>query len=64
MMCIYYCIKFFPVVFVVLVQNISPLLLAVLSYWLYKVALSRLEAAVLAVSFIGVLILLSGSTIP
>jgi drug/metabolite transporter (DMT)-like permease len=64
MMCIYYCIKFFPVVFVVLVQNISPLLLAVLSYWLYKVALSRLEAAVLVVSFIGVLILLSGSMSP
>jgi drug/metabolite transporter (DMT)-like permease len=61
MMCIYYCIKYFPVVFVVLVQNISPLLLAVLSYWLYKVALSRLELVILVVSFIGVLILLSGS---
>ena len=64
MMCIYYCIKFFPVVFVVLVQNISPLILAVLSYGLYMVTFSRLEAAVLAVSFIGVLILLSGSMSP
>jgi drug/metabolite transporter (DMT)-like permease len=61
MMCIYYCIKYFPVVFVVLVQNISPLLLAVLSYWLYKVVLSRLEVVILVVSFLGVLILLSGS---
>jgi len=49
------------VVFVNLVHNISPLLLAVLSYWLYKVALTRLEIVVLAVSFIGVSLIISGS---
>ena len=60
-MCIYTCIKYFPVVFVSIVNNISPLLIAFLSFILYKVALSYLDLSVLLISFAGVVILITGT---
>jgi drug/metabolite transporter (DMT)-like permease len=60
-MCIYTGIKYFPVIFVTLVQNISPLLIALFSYLLYKVSLSRLDSLNLIISFTGVIILITGT---
>lgn len=61
MMCIYTCIKYFPVVLVSLMSNISPLLIALMSYVLYRVALTCSELMILLVSFVGVIILVTGS---
>lgn len=60
-MCIYTGIKYFPVIFVTLVQNISPLMIALFSYLLYKVSLSRLDSLNLVISFTGVIILITGT---
>jgi drug/metabolite transporter (DMT)-like permease len=60
-MCLYVCIRYFPVVFVTLVQNISPLLLAVFSWYLHGVKLTKIELIVLTLSFIGVVIIISGN---
>jgi drug/metabolite transporter (DMT)-like permease len=60
MVLIYTSIKNFPLVFVSLVQNLTPLLTAVLSYLLFKVALSRQDTVVLLASFIGVTVLITG----
>ena len=47
-------------VFVSLVQNLAPLLVALTSYVLYKQALTRLDTSVLLVSFLGVIMLITG----
>ena len=60
MFCQYQSIKYFPLVFVSLVQNLAPLLVALTSYVLYKLPLTRLDASVLLVSFFGVLLLVTG----
>jgi drug/metabolite transporter (DMT)-like permease len=60
----YTCIKYFPIVVVNLVSNIAPLLIAVMSFFLYKVALSKLEVVILIVSFIGCIILITGAFSP
>ena len=60
MFCQYYTIKYFPLVFVSLVQNLAPLLVALTSYVLYKQALTHLDTSVLLVSFIGVIMLVTG----
>ena len=61
LMCLYSCIKQFPLVLTSLVQNISPLLIALLSYIFLKVGLSKYDMAVLALSFAGVIIIITGS---
>jgi drug/metabolite transporter (DMT)-like permease len=61
LMCLYVCIKHYPLVFVSLVQNISPLLIALFSYYFYRVGLSMHESWILLISFIGVIILVTGS---
>jgi drug/metabolite transporter (DMT)-like permease len=43
-----------------LVQNLAPLLVALTSYVLYKQALTRLDTSVLLVSFLGVIMLITG----
>jgi drug/metabolite transporter (DMT)-like permease len=48
-------------VFVSLVTNIAPLLVALFSYILYKIALQRLDIINLFVSFAGVALLITGS---
>ncbi len=58
---VYYCIMYFPVVFVTLIQNLSPLLIALFSYALYRVKLNLIEVGVLIVSFVGFIILVTGS---
>ena len=52
---------YFPVVFVTLIQNLSPLLIALFSYALYRVKLNLIEVGVLIVSFVGFIILVTGS---
>ena len=47
--------------FVSLVTNIAPLLVALFSYILYKIALERLDIINLFVSFAGVFLLITGS---
>jgi drug/metabolite transporter (DMT)-like permease len=62
MFCSYFAIKYFPLVLVSLVTNITPLLVALVSYFLYKVGLARMDIANLILSFLGVAILISGDT--
>lgn len=57
---VYICAKAFPVVYVGLFQNIVPLSTAALSYLVLKKGLTRLELAVMVVSFIGVILLITG----
>jgi drug/metabolite transporter (DMT)-like permease len=52
---------FFPVVFMTLIQNLSPLLIALFSYMLYRVKLNLIEIGVLITSFVGFIILVTGS---
>jgi drug/metabolite transporter (DMT)-like permease len=54
-------IKTFPLVYVSLVSNMTPLLTAVASYFLFKVGLSRLDTAILLISFGGVTLLITGA---
>jgi drug/metabolite transporter (DMT)-like permease len=58
---VYYCVMFLPVVIVTLVSNLTPLILALLSYLIYKVKLTGIEVGVLIMSFVGFIILISGS---
>lgn len=62
--CMYTCIKYFPVVIVTLVSNIGPLLIALFSFLLYKVSLSKLDVAILLVSFVGCIVLITGTLAP
>lgn len=61
MYCAYLSIKYFPLVFVSLITNIAPLILAVFAYLIYKEKLSALDIVNLLVSFLGVAILLTGT---
>ena len=61
MVAIYTSIKNFPLVYVSLVSNMTPLLTAVASYFLFKKGLGKLDTAILVVSFIGVTLLITGS---
>lgn len=61
MVAIYTSIKNFPLVYVSLVSNMTPLLTAVASYFLFKKGLSKLDTALLVISFIGVTLLITGS---
>lgn len=61
MVCIFSSIKYFPLVFVSLISNLTPLLTALLSFILFKKGLSRLDTAILIVSFVGVTVLITGS---
>jgi len=62
MFCSYFAIKYFTLVLVSLVTNITPLLVALFSYIWYKVGLSRMDIANLILSFLGVAILISGDS--
>lgn len=59
--CGYFAIKYFPLVFVSLVTNLAPLLVALFSYLLYRVGLAKLDIVILLVSFFGVTLLITGS---
>lgn len=61
LVCIYTAAKALPLITVTLVQNLSPLVTAVLSYLLLKKGLTILDSGVLIVSFLGVVILITGS---
>ena len=62
--CLLTSIKYFPVVIVTLVSNIGPLLIALFSFVLHKVKLSRLEIVILLVSFAGCIVLITGTLAP
>lgn len=61
MVCIFSSIKYFPLVFVSLISNLTPLLTALLSFILLKKGLSVLDTTILIVSFIGVTVLITGT---
>ena len=61
MFCNYFAIQYFPMVFVSLVSNIAPLLVALFSYIIYKIALHKLDILNLILSFIGVALLILGT---
>ena len=49
--CSYFAIKYFPLVLVSLVTNIAPLLVALFSFFLHKVALEKMDIANLIISY-------------
>ena len=58
---VYTAVKYLPLIYVSLVTSLSPLLTAIFSYFIFKKGLSKLDIAVLIVSFIGVIILITGA---
>ncbi len=52
--------KSLPLVLVGVVMNLSPLLTAVLSFFFLKKALTTVDAVALVVSFLGVVLLITG----
>ena len=61
-MCMYTSIKYLPLVVVSLVINLAPLLTALLSFLFLGIALSALDTTVLLLSFVGVVIIVTGTT--
>ena len=61
MFCTYYVIKYFPLVYVSIVANTAPLLIAFFAFLIYRERLTSLDIAVLLVSFLGVSVLITGS---
>ncbi len=61
MFCTYYVIKYFPLVYVSLVTNIAPLLIALFGFLLYREKLTVMDTCILIVSFFGVSVLITGS---
>lgn len=57
---IYTSVKSLPLVLVGVVTNLSPLLTAVLSFFILKKALTTVDAVALVASFIGVVLLITG----
>jgi drug/metabolite transporter (DMT)-like permease len=57
---LYTSVKSLPLVLVGVVTNLSPLLTAVLSFFILKKALSTVEAVALVASFAGVVLLITG----
>ena len=60
MLAIYRSIKYFPLIFVSLISNLTPLLTAILSFFILKEKLAKLDIIILFVSFIGVTLLITG----
>ena len=58
---LYTSIKYFPLVFVALISSLGPLLTAVFSYFMLKYGLTKVDTFILLISFIGILVLISGS---
>ncbi|TNV77077.1 hypothetical protein FGO68_gene5109 [Halteria grandinella] len=61
LICVYTSIKYLPLVYIALSQNMSPLLTALLSYLFLKKGLNILDTLVLLVSFGGVALLITGA---
>lgn len=61
MACMFTAIKYFPLVYVSLVVTLGPLLTAVLSYFMLKVTLTKLDLVVLLISFVGVIVMITGT---
>lgn len=60
MFCTYYVIKYFPLVYISLVANTAPLLIAFFAFLFYQEKLTKLDVAILIVSFLGVAVLITG----
>ena len=61
MVFIFSSIRYFPLVFVSLVSNLTPLLTVLLSYLILKKGITKLDTAILFLSFVGVTVLITGS---
>ena len=59
--CILTAIQSLPLVMVVLVKNLSPLLTAVAAYVILKEKITRLDVFILLASFLGVILLITGT---
>ncbi len=57
---IYTSVKSLPLVLVGVVTNLSPVLTAVLSFFILKKALTSVDAVALVASFIGIVLLITG----
>ena len=62
--CIFTAVKSLPLVYVALISNLGPLLIAVFSFFLLRIGLSKIDTVVLIVSFIGVCFLVTGALTP
>ena len=60
LVCIYTSVKYLPLVYVSLVQNLGPLLTAVFSFFFLNKGLNKMDLTVLLVSFGGVILLITG----
>ena len=60
--CVFTSVKYLPLVVVGLMYNLQPIITLLLSYLFLKKGLSRLDIAVLLVSFIGVYVMITGTT--
>jgi drug/metabolite transporter (DMT)-like permease len=58
--CIYTSVRYLPLVYVALVSNLGPLFTALCSYYYLKKGLSRLDQIILLISFVGVILLITG----
>lgn len=59
--CIYTSVRYLPLVYVALVSNLGPLFTAFFSYLWLKKGLTSLDLKVLAISFFGVALLVTGT---
>ncbi len=64
MYCAYLSIKYFPLVFVSLITNIAPLILAFFAFLIFREKLNGFDVFNLLVSFLGVAILITGTFEP
>ena len=60
LVCIYTSVKSLPLVLVGVVTNLSPLLTAVLSFFILKKAPTTVDVVALVASFVGVVLLITG----
>lgn len=62
LVCVYTSVKYLPLVYISLSQNLSPLLTAVMSYFFFKKGLNMLDTAVLIISFGGVVLMITSAS--
>jgi drug/metabolite transporter (DMT)-like permease len=60
--CLYTAVRELPLAYVALISNLGPLFTALFSYLWVRSSVSRLDLYVLGISFVGVAMLITGST--
>ena len=61
-MCVYTSVKSLPLVYISLTSTLVPVLTAIISYFHLRKGLNGIDIGVLAVSFVGVIVLIMGAT--